>query len=45
MEQVISRLRRKLDGDYGDTEGNGKDEPQRIHTVRGVGYVVRQVTE
>jgi two-component system OmpR family response regulator len=38
VELVVSRLRRKLDGV--DEAG----EPL-LHTVRGVGYVVRQVAE
>lgn len=38
VELVVSRLRRKLD------DPDEHDEPL-IHTVRGVGYVVRQVGE
>jgi two-component system OmpR family response regulator len=40
VELVVSRLRRKLDG-----SGESDSGESLIHTVRGVGYVVRQVAE
>jgi two-component system OmpR family response regulator len=40
VELVVSRLRRKLDGNSAADSGESL-----IHTVRGVGYVVRQVAE
>jgi two-component system OmpR family response regulator len=50
VELVVSRLRRKLDGnklDGNKFDGNGESDSGEslIHTVRGVGYVVRQVAE